>query len=414
MKSFSKQDIALMKYAAIVPALDDIPEGFENYAEFFRHVSEKGILHPCGEIRHYSPITLKHWHNHYRKYGFEALHPKDRSDIGKSRKLDDDLMTKIRHLKDAFPRMPSTAIYRKLKDDGDIRTGELSESTVNRFVNQLDVIDKSKNIQDIRRYERPHINEVWYGDSCIGPSFSENNGKKHRIIIMALMDDASRFITGIDIFFNDTFSNLLCVMKSAVSKYGRPRMFTFDNGAAYKNKQVELLCARIGSVLNHCHPYRPIGKAKLERWFRTLRDHWMATINLKDFSTLDELRESLRSYVNSYNRTIHSSLNGLSPEDRFFKESSLIKRISESDIEKFFLLEVTRRVSPDGIIKIDQKEYEVGSIYSKQKITLRYTADLSNIYLVEKDGSLSSVKLLNKHDNAKVKRKKFDFSGGDA
>ena len=40
--------------------------------------------------------------------------------------------------------------------------------------------------------------------------------------IIALIDDASRFITGIDMFYNDNFINLMSVMRAAIAKYGRP------------------------------------------------------------------------------------------------------------------------------------------------------------------------------------------------
>lgn len=61
----------------------------------------------------------------------------------------------------------------------------------------------------MRRYERPHINEVWCGDTSVGPYLKTPDGKKHKVFIIALIDDASRFIVGIDIFFNDNFINLI-------------------------------------------------------------------------------------------------------------------------------------------------------------------------------------------------------------
>ena len=88
--------------------------------------------------------------------------------------------------------------------------------------------EKLTNNQDMRRYERPHINEVWCGDSSAGPYLKLPDGKKHRVYVIALIDDASRFITGTGVFFNDTFVNLMSVMKSAVAKYGRPSVFNFD------------------------------------------------------------------------------------------------------------------------------------------------------------------------------------------
>ncbi|MFR8622373.1 integrase catalytic domain-containing protein [[Ruminococcus] torques] len=79
------------------------------------------------------------------------------------------------------------------------------------------------------------------------------------IYIIALIDDASRFITGIDVFYHDNFINLMSVMKSAIAKYGRPKVFNFDNGKSYKNRQMELLAARIGyntQLLPAIHSHR--------------------------------------------------------------------------------------------------------------------------------------------------------------
>lgn len=139
--------------------------------------------------------------------------------------------------------MSASAIYRQLQENGSIKSGDISKSTVNRYITLLALELKTTTNQDMRRYERPHINEVWCGDSSVGPYLKTPDGKKHKVYIIALIDDASRFIVGIDIFFNDNFVNLMYVIKSAVAKYGRPQMFNFDNGSSYKNKQMELLAA---------------------------------------------------------------------------------------------------------------------------------------------------------------------------
>ncbi len=413
MEQEQKQQIALMRYSAIAPliigARDDIP----SLSAFFRDASARGIKSPDGTIRHYSPATLEKWYLSYRKNGFDALIPSGRSDCGVSRKIDDDLREQITYLKHNYPRISASAIFRQLQDNGSIHSGQLSESTVCRFINQLSLQEKLTSNQDMRRYERPHINEVWCGDSSTGPYLKTPDGKKHRIYVIALIDDASRFILAADVFFNDTFVNLMSVMKSAVSKYGKPKVFNFDNGSAYKNTQMELLAARIGSVINYCRPYTPTQKAKIERWFRTLKDQWMASLDMRDFHSLDELRGSLLSYVNTYNQHPHSSLKGISPQERFFQEPELICRLSDELIENSFLLEIERRVSADSVIVIDQVEYEVDYRFAKQRITLRYTPDMENIYLVEADGSLSPVRLLNKQENALVKRDKVRLTGGE-
>jgi hypothetical protein len=114
-----------------------------------------------------------------------------------------------------------------------------------------------------------------------------------------------------------------------------------------------------------------------------------------------------------YNQTVHSSLNGLSPQDRFFSESHMIKRLTPLQIDQSFLLEYERRVSADNVVILNETEYEVDYRYSKQKITLRYSPDLSKIYVVDKNTEeLSEIKLLNKQENSKVKREKIKLTGG--
>lgn len=408
-----KQQIALMRYSAIAPLINDTAGDYESRTSFFNTVSAKGIPDPSGQIRYYAPGTIERWYSAYNKNGFDALIPTGRSDLGVSRKIDADLEEEIIYLKRTYPRLSAAAIYRQLQDKGSITKTQLSESTICRYINQLMLREHLTNNQDMRRYERPHINEVWCGDSSTGLFLKTSDGKKHRVFIIALIDDASRFVLGADVFFNDSFVNLMSVMKSAVSKYGRPKVFNFDNGAAYRNRQMELLAARIGSTISYCHPYTPTQKAKVERWFRTLKDQWMASLDMRDFSTLDELRGSLNSYVRSYNQTVHSSLKNMSPEQRFFSEPELIRRLPEEQIEHSFLLEIERRVSADSVIVIDQVEYEVDYRFAKQRITLRYTPDLSQIFIVEADGNLTPIRILNKHENSFVKRDKVKLTGGD-
>lgn len=413
MKQEKQHEIALMRYATIAPLIAGLDEEYPSKTAFYLEASEKGSLGPDGKIHHYAPATIERWYLDYQKHGFDALVPKGRADAGMSRKLDDDLKERIRYFKTNYPRMSASAIYRQLKSDGSIINGQVSESTICRFVNQLQNELRQTPNRDMRRYERPHINEVWCGDSSVGPRLTDKEGKKHRVYVIALLDDASRFIVGINVFYNDNFINLMSVMKSAVAKYGRPKVLNFDNGKSYKNKQMELLTARIGTTLSYCQPYTPTGKAKIERWFRTMKDQWMASLDMQDFHSLDELRGSLHSYVQHYNQTPHSSLHGKSPQDRFFAEPEQIRRIPDEQIDKDFLLEIERRVSADSVIVIDQIEYEVDYRFAKQRIRLRYSPDMKDIFVVEPDGSLTPIRILNKIENAQIKREKVRLCKGD-
>ena len=412
MNDEARRNIALFRYGIIAPIVSGTYDEDKSIKEFFSDTAKKTYTNPRGEDTKVSASTLERWYYSYKQGGFDALIPHRRRDTGQPRKIDEDIIEQVRFLKKEYPRIPATLLHQKLIDNGTISKGDISLSTINRFVNQIKIENKYTGNKDMRRYERAHINEVWCGDSSVGP-YIKIDGTKKRTYIIALLDDASRYIVGIDIFLNDTFINLMSIMKTAVTRFGRPKILNFDNGASYKNKQMELLVARIGSTISYCAPYTPTSKAKIERWFKTMKDQWMSHLNMNDYSSIGELRETLLSYVNHYNQTIHSSLNGLCPQDRFFNESHLIKRLPEELIETTFLLEYERRVSADNVVMIDETEYEVPYRYSKQKITLRYSPDLSKIYVADKHtGELTPIKLLNKQENSLIKREKVKFTGG--
>ena len=373
MKQEKQQEIALMRYGAIAPIIAGLDERYPSKTAFYTEISAKGLMGPDGKLHHYAPATIEKWYLDYQNHGFEGLVPKGRSDAGMSRKLDEELQERIRYFKTNYPRMSAAAIYRQLKSDGSVINGQVSESTVSRFVKRLQSELRQTPNKDMRRYGRPHIN----------------------------------------VFYNDNFINLMSVMRSAIAKYGRPKVFNFDNGKSYKNKQMELLAARIGTTLSYCQPYTPTGKAKIERWFRTMKDQWMAALDMRDFHSLEELRGSLHAFVQRYNQSPHSSLHGLSPQDRFFSEPEQIRRLSEEDITQNFLLEIERRVSADSVIVIDQIEYEVDYRFARQRIRLRYSPDMKEIFIVESDGTLTPIRLLNKTENALIKREKVHLCKGD-
>ena len=412
MTEEKRKEYALMRYGIIAPAVCNmIPEG-KSRKKYFEEIAEKTYTDPDGKPVRFAASTMERWLYSYEESGFDALIRQPRSDKGKSRKIDDDIYEQVNYMKENHPRMPATEIHRQLVENGTISEKDLSLSTVTRCVNRI-VLERDLPVYaDMRRYERPHINEVWCGDTCVGPRITMEGGKR-RIYVLALIDDASRYITGAMVFYQDNFNSLLQVMKSAVSKFGVPKVWNFDNGSSFKNHQMELLAARTGSTVNYCHPYTPTQKAKIERWFRTLRDKWLGVTDLTEFSSLSAIQENLDHFVDTYNHTVHASLNGKTPDERFFSEPECIRRLSADEIEKDFLLEAKRRVSPDCVLTMDNTEYEVDSCYARKHVKIRYTADLKTIMLENEDGSFTPIRLLNKQENAEAKRRKIYLSGGE-
>lgn len=408
MDSKKQENIALFRFKVISSLINPVEDGM-SLTKRINSLSLNSFIDYNGDSVKVGAGTIERWYYTYLRDGFDGLKPIKRSDLGISRKIDTDVFERIKYYKNNYPRIPATLIYQKLLSDGIITKQSLSLSSVNRAINKLNASKEFNSNKEMRRYEREHINEVWCGDTSYGP-YVNIDGRKYRTYIIAFIDDASRMITSVDIFLNDNFVNMMSTLKKAIVKFGKPKVLNFDNGASYKNKQVELLAARIGTSLNYCAPYTPIAKAKIERWFRTLKDKWMSQYNKNSNMTLESLKESLLIFVEEYNNTIHTSLKR-SPHDRFFSESYLIKRLSDEAINKSFLLEIERKVTADNVVVIDGVNYEVSYKYAKKRITLRYSKDFKEVYVVDEDtNELKEIKLLNKVDNSTIKRSKVKYS----
>lgn len=256
-----KQAVALFRYSVIAPLETGSFDPGMSRNDFFRDAAGKTYTDPEGRPKKISFHTIKKWHRRYKRDGFEGLMPQSRSDEGVSRVLHQDQQEQIRYLMDRYPRITAAEIHRRLLSNGSIDIGEVSISTVERFV-------------------------------------------------------------------------------------------------------------------------------------RLVR---------RDFD----------AYVLRYNRSVHSSLEGMSPQERFFSEPERIRRLSEFDAAHSFMLETERRVSADGVVSIDKREYEVHYRYAKQRIRIRYSPDFSETYIVEPSGELTSIDMrpLNKTDNSLAKREKVRLSG---
>ena len=178
MTQEEKHSIALMRYAAITPLVNGTLDGYQSKSSFYREAALKSYPADDGSMRQFSPASIQRWYHSYLKSGFDGLMPKGRTDSGKSRVLDDACQEYIRHVKTQYPRIPAAAIYRQMLSDGICTRNSVSESSVNRFVNHIMEENKLSDHKDMRRYERPHINEVWCGGSSVGPGFYHRDPKR--------------------------------------------------------------------------------------------------------------------------------------------------------------------------------------------------------------------------------------------
>ena len=414
MDADMQRQMALFKFSIIAPLCNDTYDAPSKSA-FCRHLATKAYKLPNGKTRSFSADTIKSWAIAYKKEGFDALVPKNRSDIGKPRILTEDVVQRIYELKEKYPHITGTLVHQKLIEDGDIKQSKVSKSTILRFIKANHLSRAELEPADRRAFEMEHANDCWQADSSVGPVITVD-GKKRTTWLVSFIDDASRLITHAEFYFNDNGVNIQLALKKAIYKYGVPKRLYVDNGSSYANRQLQLICASLGIVLIHTPPYSPQNKGKIERAFRTLKDTWMNGLDWNQFNDLNSLNHTLFEFVNEkYNNREHSVIK-TTPKNRWLIDAGLVKHLPQDVIEDSFLHRIERKVNSDATIRIDSIVFEVPPQYIGHTINVRYSpGNLSTAYIFnDKNIAQHTITPLRRVDNSKVKRKTIDYTWGGA
>ena len=353
--------------------------------------------------------TIKNWYINYKKFGYEGLVPKTRTDLNTSRKLSLDAQQKIIDYKKDYPHISGTLIYQKLIEEGYINQFNVSKSTVLKFIRDNYLLFGDDGKIDRRAFEMEFSNDMWDADTSHGPYLTIDN-RKVKTYLIALIDDASRLITNAKFYYEDNAINFQNTFKEGLKKYGIPKRIFLDNGKTYKNEQLSIICANCGMELIYTKPYSPQSKAKIERWFHTMKETWMRGINWVDIKDIDELNDMLNDFVTDYNNKVHSSLKvgerNISPKERWFKDQDKIRKIDNNQIDEYVLHTAYPTIRADSIAHIKKIEYEVPTKYIGKKITVKYDfKDRTKAWIYDNGSKVEAIHIVDKIANSKIKRK---------
>ena len=95
--------VAELKFGLIAPVLQGTHIGV-SAAAYYKRVTAEKLTSPDGKTVKLSYKTLEKWTSEYKRFGFDALIPRGRSDCGTSRALTDAATERIYTLKQMFPR----------------------------------------------------------------------------------------------------------------------------------------------------------------------------------------------------------------------------------------------------------------------------------------------------------------------
>ena len=243
-------EMAYFRFSLIAPVIQGTFTDPSKTA-YYRRVTENAFSLPNGKTMIYNPKTLEKWEEYYRKKGMDGLMPHERSDSGKTRVLDENVIAEIHQLKEKFPRINATLIYTKLVEDGIINQQQVSLSSVQRFIKQNNLKSAvNPNQKDRKAFEEEYPCGMFQADTSY-TCYIKEDGKLRRTYLIQVVDDHSRMIVGSRFFYNENAYNFQQVLKEAISRYGLCKKLYLDNGSTYANSQLTLICGSLGIVKLH-------------------------------------------------------------------------------------------------------------------------------------------------------------------
>ena len=397
MNTFTKQDLpakALWRYGIIAPLLhhsDDDP----CLSQMLQQLASKTFIRPDGAAIRLSAETLRKWLYRYRKGGFTDLADQPRRDKG-HQQVDPVLVAAMVRLRKDNPNWTMAKILERLLADGVWNGIRPSRATLYRLAvaRQLHRGLANGTSDGCRPFAFNAFGQLWMADFMHGPRLRDGRRFK-KAILHAIIDDASRYVISARFYWHETVEVLLTEMMIAVRRFGICQRFYTDNGASYASAHLKQVCARLGIHLVHTPPYRPQGRGKVERFFRTVREQFLSD---QHAVTLDRLNSDLNDYLAEYHRRPHRGI-GISPLQKRMRIENTCRPLPEvADIRSLFCIQRTCRVYNDATIRLNARIFEVPGCVPGTRVNVFYLP-WDNAWVYYGD-DMRQARLLNKTANA--------------
>lgn len=372
-------DIPLWRYGIISSLLHKDADG-QTLVERLEQASKQNWIHPSGRMVQLSADTLRHWIYRYRKENVIGLANRVRSDRGTT-DIPLRVQDEFRKLRAMHPQFTTGRLVKMLSEAGILKGRKCSQSAIYRYAKSQGlkrVPVGAQAIKEARAFEYAEFGNMWTADFLHGPKVRVGR-MMHKTYLLAIIDDASRFVVFAKFFWSEGTESLLDGLSMAVRRFGIPQKFYTDNGPAFRSDHLKLVAARLGMHLPHTPAYRPQGRGKIERFFRTVRDQWLPT---GDAGSIDSLNKALGDWLEGYHNGIHSSLEE-SPIKRRLSIPQAVKEISAiTNIERMFYLQADKRVARNGTVSILKKIFEIKNAAPGSLVTVFYLPwNLREIYV---------------------------------
>jgi transposase InsO family protein len=372
MNDDKAEKIALFRYGLIAPlVLETLPRG--ELTRRAQEVASRLYDIPHSTRRQVSVDTLLEWTLRYRRNGLTALTPKPRQDRGQTRAVAPETAALIERLKRENPHRTGAALLRELAP---AQAGTLSASTLYRFLRARGLTERQLLLDKAaahKKYEAEFANRIWQSDMLFGPWVRRAGGGKMQVFLQATLDDASRLIPHAQFYFNQGLDSFLDCLRQAIAARGLPTRLYMDNAKIYRSPQLARIAASIGILIIHTPPYRPEGRGKIERFFRSVREQFLDSLDPQALLSIEQLNERLWHWLDTvYHRREHSALQ-TTPLLRWQRDIEQVRQLPPAtDMRRLFFHRVDRLVRRDSTFLLRNRFFEAPPQLAGKRIEVRF------------------------------------------
>jgi putative transposase len=377
----------------------DMAEG-KTIRDRIKAVSQMTFTDEEGHPRQFTWKTISTWLCRYQKHGVTVMENQPRSDKGKLRKVvPEDILDAIRQVRPKLHgKTPTRALlYRLCIEAGLLTRSQVAPNTFSRLVNQFEMLKPDTDCANKQRlaFAKAHANEMWQADTLYGPHV-HLNGAPVQTRLIAFIDDASRVCCHGQFFPAENVDTLIESIRAAFYKRGVPHALYVDNGSIYASKEILQICARVGCLLHHTPVRDGAAKGKVERFFRTVRDQFLA--RELDLSSLEALNRQFTQWVEEqYNAQVHSIL-GMSPLDRYALDRKWVRFLPPNEAnDELFFVEEERHVRADNTFSFKSLRWEAPRHLPDRTIHIRFqrSQPAGRVVVYYKGERMGEARLLN-------------------
>lgn len=402
------ETVALWRYGLISELLHGCSLGL-TLAERLKVASERTWNHPVQGLIRLKADTLRHWIYRYKKGGIGHLEDRPRRDKGKTRvpkSIADNLTT----LRGEYPHATTERLLDILIERGIWNAVRPSRSALYRLALIKGLGRKPARaaiIQESHAFAYGAFGQMWIADFMHGPKIRFGRHMK-KTYLLAILDDATRTVVFAAFGWSEGTAALIDGLSMAIRRFGIPERFYTDNGSAFRSRHLAHVAAKLGMHLPHTPAYRPQGRGKVERFFRTVREQC-----LEGFTppSLEKLQAVFADWLDTYHHRIHEGI-GCSPLNKRLTSPKATRMLPEvAQLDMFFGMRERRKIHRNGTLHLNGKVFDVKGALPGSVVDVHYLPwDLSLIHVGPEKIPAKPVDLLKnarRHEHSPIRGKEI-------